>query len=146
MSTLSAYGISVAVPAGWEGRAFRHGGGEPTLHLGSFPLPHDDGEFGSRATSRMPADGVFLAVTEYGVSEGELERGIFASPPPRRVEPRLLSDRALLRPIDGQRGMQRFFAAEGRAFCLFVVVGRTGERRLAGANGAIASLRFAPRP
>lgn len=146
MSTLNAYGISVAVPAGWEGRAFQHHGGEPTLHLASFPLPKDDGEFGSHATSRMPADGVFVAVTEYRVPESGLDSGLFASRPPRRIELPLLSHRALLLPIAGQRGMQRFFAAAGRAFCLYLVLGRLAERQLAPANGAISSLRFAPRP
>ena len=144
MSELSAYGISIRVPPGWEGRAFRHGEGEATLHLGSFPLPRADGEFGSHATARMPADGLFLALTEYRAAHRDLEAGLFAAPAPRSIERGLLSGQSLLRPIDGQRGQQRFFAAARRAFCLYVVVGRHGERHLAAANAALASLRIAP--
>jgi hypothetical protein len=144
VSDLGAYGISVAIPRGWDGRAFRHADGEPTLHLGSFPLPRADGEFGSRATAAMPPDGLFLALTEYRVRPGDLETGLFAQPPPRAVDRHLLSDRALLRPSDGQRGLQRFFACAGRAFCLYVVVGRDGARHVTGANDALASLRFVP--
>lgn len=145
MTPLAAYGISLAIPDGWEGRAFRHGDGEPTIHLGNFPLPHADGEFGSRATSLMPADALFVALTEYRVAPAALEAGLFAEPQPHALDERRLSRRALLRPTGGQRGMQRFFTSAKRAFCLYVVVGRDGERHIGDANSALATLRVAPR-
>ena len=93
MSRLEAYGISLELPPGWEGSAFRHDGGEPTVHVASFRLPSRDGEFGTRATGIMPRDGLFLAMTEYRVRGGELRAGIFAGRRPRRVVARTLYGR-----------------------------------------------------
>ncbi len=140
MTRLVAFGIAVAVPARWEGRAFRHEGGEATIHLASFPLPPSDGEFGTRATGAMPDDGLFLVLTEYELSAAEVGRGIFSGSQPRSVREEMLSPRTLLRPLPGQRGLQRFFSAAGRGFCLYVVSGRAGHRRLAAANEVLASL------
>jgi hypothetical protein len=143
VSRLSAFGISLDVPQGWEARAFSDG--EPTVHLATFPLPRADGEFGSRATARLPAEGVFLALTEYAVRPADLREGIFAARPPRRLRAEELSAHTLLRPVAGQRGVQRFFSAAARAFCLYVVCGRDGIGRLAGVNDVLASLRVDPR-
>jgi hypothetical protein len=146
VSTLAAYGISLELPAGWEGYAFRHDGGEPTMHIASFPLPRVDGEFGSGATAAMPGDGLFLALTEYRVAAGQLGTGIFAEPPPRVLRAEQLSPHTLLRPFAGQRGLQRFFSSGGRAFCLYVVAGRDGDSRLRAANGVLSSIEIEPRP
>jgi hypothetical protein len=145
VTRVTAFGISLEVPTGWEARAFRHEGGEPTIHLASFPLPRSDGDFGTRATAGMDAEGMFVALTEYTVGPDELRRGIFAHPAPRRLHPEMLSERTLLRPVAGQRGLQRFFSASGRGFCLYVVAGRSGERRLEAASDAFASLAVEPR-
>ncbi len=141
MSSLAAYGISLQLPPAWEGYAFQHDGGEPTVHLASFRLPHADGEFGSRTTAEMPGDGLFLALTEYRVT-GPLDTGIFSGPPPRRLRPDQLSPHTLLRPVAGQRGVQRFFSWSGRAFCLYVVTAREGGHRLDAANGVLASIEI----
>jgi hypothetical protein len=145
VSRLEAYGISLELPVGWEGNAFRHEDGEPTVHVASFALPRSDGEFGTRATGGMPPDGLFLALTEYGVAERGLGTGIFAGRRPRSLEPGLLSPHTLLRPMAGQRGLQRFFTASGRAFCLYVVAGRDGRERLGAANAVLASLEIGAR-
>ena len=146
MSRLEAYGISLELPPGWEGSAFRHDGGEPTVHVASFRLPSRDGEFGTRATGIMPRDGLFLAMTEYRVRGGELRAGIFAGRRPRSLRTAELGASTLLRPVAGQRGLQRFFSAANRAFCLYVVAGSDGERRLAAANAMLASLEIDTRP
>lgn len=123
MTRISAFGISATVPDHWEARIFRHEGGEPTLHAATFPLPPSDGEFGSRATQRMPAGGLFLSLTEYRTGEGiEVTGGLFGNPPPRTLADAHFSSRALLQARVGQRGLQRFFSDSGRAFCLYVVV------------------------
>jgi hypothetical protein len=146
VSNLAAYGISVELPAAWEGYAFRHEGGEPTMHIASFRLPHSDGEFGSRATAAMPSDGLFLALTEYQVGETQLDAGIFAGSPPRLLRSEQLSPHTLLRPLAGQRGVQRFFSSGGRAFCLYVVAGRDGGGRLGDVNRVLSSIEIEPRP
>ncbi len=115
------------------------------MHVGSFRLPHSDGEFGSRATAAMPADGLFLALTEYR-GRGGRGSGPGSSPARRRASCGRNSSapHTLLRPVAGQRGAQRFFSAAGRAFCLYVVAGRDGGRRLAAANRVLASIAIEP--
>jgi hypothetical protein len=83
----------------------------------------------------MPAGALFLSLTEYrgaGIDLGA--GGLFGEPQPRTLEDAHLSSRALLQARPGQRGVQRFFSASGRAFCLYVVVEGAavpGERLLA---------------
>jgi hypothetical protein len=144
VTRLAAFGIALEVPAGWEARAFRHEAGEPTIHLASFALPPADGEFGTRATAGMGDDAVFVALTEYRVTAADLRHGIFAGRRPRTFRPEMLSERTLLRPVAGQRGLQRFFSTSGRGFCLYVVAGRDGARRLAEVDRVLASLGVDP--
>lgn len=146
MSTLRAFGISAEVPAGWEARAFQHPDGEPTLHVASFPLPPKDADFGTRATDRMPPDALFVALTEYRLGGGiEPGHGLFAAAPPHSLATHELSERALMRPRPGQRGLQRFFSASGRAFCLYVVSSAGGTAHLAAVSRLLRSLRVGPR-
>jgi hypothetical protein len=129
VSRLSGFGISAAIPEGWEARIHRHVHGEPTLHAATFALPPRDGEFGTRATGHMPSDALFLCLTEYRIGEGlDTRHGLFAHPPPTSLHPEHFHSRALLLARPGQRGMQRFFSVSGRAFCLYVVV--SGSARL----------------
>jgi hypothetical protein len=146
VTKLSAFGISLDVPPGWEARAFAHPGGEPTIHLASFPLPHTDGDFGTTATAAMPVDSLFLALTEYALSPAELERGLFAHEPPTRLGMEHLSERALIRPAPDQLGLQRFFSASGRGFCLYVVARSAGKPRMHALNDVLASLDYGARP
>lgn len=158
---IEAHGIAVEVPDGWEARIFRHPGGEPTLHAGSFPLPHSDGEFGSRATAAMPSGAAFLALTEYR-PDRELRpgTGIFASPaPPSALADGDFHPRTLLIARAGQEGLQRFFTAQGRPFCLYVVrhapreqtaheaaaAAARAARHLGGLTSLLGSLRIHPR-
>lgn len=148
MSALRAFGVSAAVPAGWEARAFRHPEGEPTLHVATFALPASDGEFGTRATNTMPLHALFLSLTEYRTGRRLTPgQGLFAAAAPGSLAPHELSDRALLRPRPGQRGVQRFFSASGRAFCLYVVVSGTARTHahLNAASELLRTLRVEPR-
>lgn len=143
---IDGFGISAAIPDGWEARIHRHGGGEPTLHAATFALPLRDGEFGTRATDRMPAEALFLSLTEYRIGEGLSTRhGLFAHPPPIALEPENLHPRALLRARPGQRGLQRFFSVSGRAFCLYVVVSGSARttHHLAAASHLLRRLEIA---
>jgi len=119
---IAAHGLDVDLPPGWDGRIYRRHEGHPILHAGSFPLPKDDGDFGVRAVAAMGPSDVFLALLEY---EAELaDAGLFAShgiPFPLRAAD--VDPRALQRLQTGRAGVQRFFSAGRRAFCLYVVVG-----------------------
>lgn len=148
MRAIGAFGIAVEIPATWDARLFRHPGGEPTLHVASFALPPDDGDFGTRATERMGPGQIFLALTEYGADAHLVPgEGIYANPPPDELPLRAFGEHALLRPRPGQRGLQRFFTAAGRAFCLYAVIdpGGAGAHLTETAGRLLATLQIEPR-
>ena len=119
---LAAYGMTVELPSGWEGRIYRRPGGDATLHAGSFPLPVDDADFGSGTVAAMNGDGAFVVLTEY--ERALAGQGLFQAEglglPLRGSD---FSPRTLQRALPGLVGFQRFFTASDRAWCLYVVVG-----------------------
>jgi hypothetical protein len=147
---LEAHGLRVELPAGWSGRVFTRGGDVATLHAGSFPLSLDDGEFGDRSTGLMPAQGSFIALTEYRPGGGlEPGKGLFAPKRiPRRLDPSSFSPTGLAHPRPGQAGTQHFFTVSARPLCLYVVIaGDRGVRRrqLAVVDFVLATLRISAR-
>jgi hypothetical protein len=147
---LDAHGIRIALPRGWSGRLFSRQDGAATLHAGNFTLAVADGEFGDRSTGAMRAGASFFALTEYrpgaGLAPGV---GLFATlRTPRRLDPTAFSVRGLAHPRQGQVGMQRFFTASSRPFCLYVVLAgpRTARRaQLAAVEHVLGSLAIRPR-
>ena len=142
---LTGYGIRVDLPRGWEGRIYKRPEGDPTLHAGNFPLPVEDGDFGSRALAAMGSGGAFVVVTEYDRTLAG--RGLFSqeAPAPMPADSEL-DPMALQRTRPGQFGLQRFMTIGGRAFCVYVVVGMVpnpGEL-LAQANGVLQTLSIVP--
>ena len=150
MTVLEAHGLRIELPRGWSGRVFKRPAGGATLHAGDFQLPLDDGEFGDRSTSVMPAGASFLALTEYRPGAGlEPGTGLFASRRiPTMLDPTSFSPRGLAHPRPGQAGAQHFFTAAGRPFCLYVVIsGSRGERRrqLVALGAVLRTLRIGAR-
>jgi hypothetical protein len=167
---LAGAGLEANVPAGWDARIYsrplaapevlpepeaspfhrrvRTSGGTASLHAASFALPVSDGDFGTGATSSMPAAGAFVAVLEYELGGGLRPGvGLFAARgAPIPLGRRDFDPRALLRARPGQLGAQRFFSAGGRPFCLYAVLGSEAASAapLAELNGLLGSLRFAP--
>ncbi len=153
---LSAHGIGVELPPGWEGRVFRRPEGDPTLHAANFPLPARDGDFGTTATKDMPRGGVFVVLTEYRPGQGlEPGQGLFAPDAiPLPLELWQFRRRALLLARPDQAGFQHFFSADARPFCLYAVLRHTQGSRLRAAaaaqrpvgalNRALASVAIAP--
>jgi len=165
---LAGAGLSAEVPAGWDARIYSRplsapavlpepeaspfhrrthvSGGSASLHAANFPLPVDDGDFGTGATSSMPAAGAFVALLEYEVGGGlEPGVGLFAAEGiPLPLVRRNFAPDSLLRPRPGQVGVQRFFTAEGRPFCLYAVLGSgaASPGALPELNRLLASLRF----
>jgi hypothetical protein len=141
---LDAHGVSIDLPAGWDGRIGRRPGGYAVAHAASFPLPAGDGDFATAATSRMPAGGVVVVLVEY--EPALAGSGLFApAGPPASLAARDFRPQTLLRRLPGQAGVQRFFSHGGRAFCLYAVVGSaTPEDGLAAqATGVLAGLNLA---
>jgi hypothetical protein len=66
-----------------------------------------------------------VVLVDYG--PGDAGTPLFAAPTPARIDPGELSPSTLLRRRPGQRGLQRFFTASGRAMCLYVVVGSSAH-------------------
>ncbi len=63
--SLSAYGMSVALPSGWTGRILLGAAGRPVLHAGSFPVPSNDDDSGEIAKESMGRD-MYLNVRDLG--------------------------------------------------------------------------------
>lgn len=143
----SGHGLSIEVPLGWEARIARREGSAPFLHVASFALRHDSGEFGATSTQRMGADAAFAALVEYRIDDQvKAGTGLFA---PSGWRPRLRPGefgRAQLQVVrPGHFGTQRFFTHAGRPFCLYAVISpiRTRPARLAGQLSAVlATVRF----
>jgi hypothetical protein len=147
--TLSAHGISIELPAGWNGRVFDRPGSGATLHVGDFQLALGDGEFGDASTAAMPPSATFVALAEYRPGAGlQPGRGLFAARGlPSRLDPTAFTAAGLAHPRRGQVGMQHFFTASGRPFCLYVVIAGSGplrRRRLAVLDRVLATVRIAP--
>ncbi|CAN5487118.1 hypothetical protein BH20ACT2_BH20ACT2_07140 [soil metagenome] len=132
---LSAHGITADLPDGWDGRitrrldpspatkgAFPAEREYPLAHLGNFALPEQRGDFGSGAVDLMDGGNVFISLFEHGPES--VGTALFARQGmPRRLRPSLFSAARLQRTLRGQAGAQFFFTDQGRAFCLYVVLG-----------------------
>ena len=118
----------------------------PVVHLASFVLPEERGDFGSGAVDLMTEADVLVVLFEYGPeSVGQAlfrRRGI-----PTRLRPDQFSPSALQRTLPGQAGAQVFFTVATRAFCCYTVLGRqsAANRVLPQANATLAATRILPR-
>ncbi|MFA9429554.1 hypothetical protein [Egicoccus sp. AB-alg2] len=141
---LRGHGLRAQLPRGWEGRIRREAAADelpegqfaaaaaasdespPVMHLATFALPGERGDFGSGAVDLMADDDAFVALLEYGPEEAGTP--LFAAQGlPRRLDPRAFSNRSLQRAMRKQAGWQHFFTEAGRAFCLYVVLGDGGD-------------------
>ncbi len=143
---LSASGIGIDLPPGWEAEIYpgevagpesRDAGPSPVvLHAASFPLPPQRGDFGSGAIEAMSSGDVLVVLFEYMGSAGaELfrHRGL-----PLPLLPEHFSPRSMTRPMPGRVGTQRFFGDAGRAFCLHVVLAPSADEALVAIANEIA--------
>jgi hypothetical protein len=152
MPRISRSGISIDVPDDWEGtisggefQLQSDGAREPTvMHVASFPLPAERGSFGTGAVELMRNGDVFMTLFEYGPES--VGTPLFeAEGIPRHVAAREFDRNALQRALPGQSGLQRFFSFQGRAFCLYIVVGSHVDRHdlLPRVNAVLESLEIA---
>lgn len=130
------------MPRGWDARASRRDG-TLTLHVANFAIPPRDGEFGPRATRTMPGGGVFIALTEY--RSGLANKGLYRRRRiPKQLAPGDFSSRAVLNARRHQVGLQKFFSANGRPFCLYAVIRgpRARTKLVAQANAILQTLEI----
>lgn len=157
---LSAHGLSVAVPTGWDVRIERRQqldvpapgsewpmGGlvHPVLHAATSALPVTRGDYGSGYVEKMTAEDVFICLVEFDHEAGETE--MFDDGQPTALRSANFHPEAQQRVIAGMCGTQRFFSAGGRAFCLYVVLGSWLQRQslVPVANSLISTIQITPR-
>jgi len=140
------HGLSIEVPRGWEARIIRRPQSAPFLHVASFALRSDTGEFGAAVTERMGPDAAFAALVEYRVDrQVRAGAGLFASSWSPRLRAAQFAHTQLQVMRPGHLGVQRFFSVSGRPFCLYAVVSPVRQRpeALVGELAAVlATLRF----
>lgn len=164
MTDLTAHGIEVTLPTGWEGRVFRRPSagevsafaddgppapaGETThavVHVATIALPAGIGDFASGAVDKLSPDDALIVLFEYDPASAQ--QPLFkASGIPRTLAEDDFSPNVMQRAIRGQAGVQRFFHEAGRAFCLYVVIGSFANRRrlVPGVNDVLATLTIDP--
>lgn len=131
---LSAHGMAIDAPAGWEVRiARRLADGQapgaqprPMLHASTVALPEERGDFGGGVTPLLTPEDVFVSLFEY--EPQACSAALFASRQRPRPAAADFAPQRLQRSIRGQSGRQWFFQEAGRAFCLYVVLGSHARR------------------
>ena len=144
------------MPRGWDAEIYRReseiapqGVGSaqvahPVVHVGTFPLPPNRGDFGSGAVEIMNQDDLLVVLFEYGPES--VGSPLFARSRIPRVAAADFGPNNMQRPIAGQFGAQYFFNEAGRAFCLYVVLGSHARRNelIPEVNQVLAGLRIDP--
>lgn len=130
--TIVGHGIAATPVRGWDIRIFRRPPDPPetthaVLHAATFALPPSVGDYGDGAVQRMRPDDVFVALCEFHPSS--TRSALFASTGlPGPLSPQEFSRTSLQHAMGGQAGVQHFFTASRRAWCLYVVIGSFDDR------------------
>lgn len=156
-------GIAVDLPPGWEGaigsrdaepedrpvradRSSARPSKEPPIaHLANFPLPRQRGDYGSGAVERMRSTDVLVCLLEHGPED--VGTPLFSKKGIPRLTPAHFDPASMQRTVEGMSGAQAFFTENGRAFCLYAVLGSHRDRRalVPVVNDLLATLVIAPR-
>jgi hypothetical protein len=126
----AAHGLSIDLPPGWEARIVKRGDSAPFMHVASFALRGEDGDFGAAAAERMRADDAFAALVQYAAGP-HLTAGVglfSAAGWNRRLHASEFGPKQLQVTRPGQLGSQRFFTEANRPFCLYCVVAPVRKR------------------
>ena len=164
MAELRAHGVAVEVPAGWDGRISRrpeHGevsvasadgpSAEPgfttrsVTHVASLPLPASTADFGGDVVEDLGPDDAFVVLLEYEPASAGTP--LFATQGiPRSLDPERFNPNMLQRTLPKQAGLQLFFSEQGRALCLYVVLGSYARRHtvVPRVNAVLETLQVEP--
>ena len=165
MPSIDAHGIVASPPKGWDGEIYQRdpempgtNAGPldhttnvadlpmPILHLANFALPRERGDYGGGAVESMGSGGVFISLLEHTADEGRT--ALFAPhDPPWPLSGDSFGPNRLQRMIANHAGHQSFFTTQGRAFCLYVVIGSYRMRNALAevANEPLQKLEIKPR-
>ena len=163
MNKLSAGGVSVGLPNGWEGEVFNRAPdvdgrnlqadqdndgdtevARNVVHLANFALPAERGDFGSGAVELMSSGALMVILFEHGPESADMP--LFARSGIPVLTPDEFQPQPMQRTLSGQSGRQVFFNVNGRAFCLYVVLGSHRQREMLVplVNEVLASLEIEP--
>jgi len=148
VTTVSAQGVRVTVPSGWEARIFRRPATPPetthtVVHLANFPLPSEVGDYGDGAVELMGPLSVLACLVEFHPDHAG--DALFTVPgPPGDLPVDEFRRTTLQHARPGHLGAQRFFNSAGRAWSLFVVLGseELRARLVATLNSALSTLQI----
>ena len=127
---VAGHGLAIDAPQGWEARIFRRDGAAPVLHVATFALLEQDGDFGAAATGRMRPDDAFASLVGYR-SDAVVRPGVglfSAMGRPATLRAHDFGPAQLQVTRAGQLGCQRFFTDGGRPFCLYAVIRPAAKR------------------
>jgi hypothetical protein len=171
MGQISAYGIIATLPTGWDGAIYQFVDPDmtptPVLHAASFTLPTDDQEadLGDFAIAELDNGDVFVSMVEYLPDTLTYRGGIDSTDPTVFGGSMLQPANSLYEaaglpgpysasdfdigtvigttPASNPGGVQSFFRASGRIFCLYAVIGSRGSgSQIAAVNNLISTLRI----
>ena len=146
---ISAMGLAVTPPPGWDATIYRRPASSgtvtyPILHAATLALPAERGDYGSGLVELLGPSDVFVSILDFGpdAAETPLFRALSAVPV---LTPDAYRPRQLQRTVLGQAGVQRFFSAAGRGFCLYSVIGSMANRVMltSRANQVLGTVRVA---
>lgn len=125
MDRLTAHGIGVEVPAGWEAELSVQGD-DPlvVLHAANFWMPAERADYASEVLDTMGPRDIFISLIEFETAPRFASQGI-----PDKLDPENYSRSRLPRRKGDLSGAQHFFSVANRAFCLHVVIGSHDLRR-----------------
>jgi|SRR5690554_4101494 len=133
MSKFAAQGIRIDVPDGWEAvdrtppEAVDDGSRPaPTLHVSSVLIPEEIASFGGPVAERMTSDDTFMTLIDYGPELAGTP--LFASEGLPTLDASMFHRETVLGGLEHQTACQHFFTYEGRAFCLYVILGSHIDR------------------
>jgi hypothetical protein len=138
MTRLRAHGLTLDVVRGWEARFWMpppvpDADRFPVVRLANFPLRRSTCTYAEDLIEELRPGHVLASLVEF--SPRLADRGLYAERGVPRLRMDDLNRRALQWHLPGRLGVQRFFSARGRAFCLYAIV-REGP----GLRSAIADL------
>ena len=132
MQILSRQGLEIELPDGWDGRIYRREADTEAvtrraLHAANFALPIGLGDYAVGAVETMTAGDVLVVLLEFDPDSAG--QGLFANEGmPTGLQAGDFSPSAMPRATAGRTAAQWFFSLNGRAFCLYVVLGSHAAR------------------
>lgn len=150
MTTVTAHGIEVTLPVGWDAQITVPTPAAPAaielavLHAASFALPANRGDYGSGAVELMGGSDVLICLLEH--EPQKVHDAVFRRAGLPALVHGAFSPQAMQRAMPGMGGTQQFFQEAGRAFCLYVVVGSylTRGPLVLAAAAVVRSIRISP--